>query len=703
LSQLTKIDRTTASNPGHLITDYQYDAIGLRSKIDNYFNTPTTGISNYNYSYDPGNRLILTTGTDGNSAVDYGNDNQLKTIDNATRADEAYDFNALGIRSGWSTVTGDSRRVLNDGKYEYRYDDEGNLTQKKELLTGNLTTYEWDYRNRLMKVVSGSQTVEYGYDAEDKRVSKKLNGVTTEKYVYDGADIALVLNAAGTLVERYLYGAGVDNVLSREKSGVVVWSLGDRQGSVVDLVSENGVVLNHFVYDGFGTRTGTTAVDFRYGYTGRELDTETGLYYYRARYYDSKVGRFISEDPMGFGAGDTNLYRYVGNNSTNYTDPTGTLISGWAEDLLLGADQLAAGFANVVSFGLTNKIRSTNKLAVENQEGWLYNLGTGLGLAASLALNPAGAGATWARGAAAAYQFVSNTYGALEAAGNILSGNGTAWDLLNFAPAVGFAAQNGRKISGALRKAGDAGDTRRSIERALGIDLQPQLILSAERRSASATARLDDVDSHQFAMMTGGSGSGGSGGSGASRYQGTSTYEFLNRDGTTALNLDGSPVRHSINHLTSPIEIPENATVIAQAKTGQGRGEYYQVQFKWNGGTIIHNGEERSVEWLSRWHTKTPGAPRDESTWVVERYIKGIEGKFMKHENPPRRILQRDKENHFYLQPNGGENPDINNPDNWVNEETWDAARSIRDRTRRSPEQEEMLDRGHWDDRTNRR
>jgi RHS repeat-associated protein len=287
-----------------------------------------------------------------------------------------------------------------------------------------------------MKVVSGSQTVEYGYDAEDKRVGTKLNGVTTEKYVYDGADIALVLNAAGTLVERYLFGDGTDNVLSRERSGAVVWSLGDRQGSVVDLVNQDGTVLNHFVYDGFGTRTGTTAVDFRYGYTGRELDVETGLYYYRARYYDSKVGRFISEDPIGFSAGDTNLYRYVGNNSTNYTDPTGTLISGWAEDLLLGADQLAAGFANVVSFGLTNKIRSTNKLAVENQEGWLYNLGSLAGLGVSAALNPLGAGANWARGAAAAYQIASTGYGALESVGNILSGQGTGWDALNLLPFV---------------------------------------------------------------------------------------------------------------------------------------------------------------------------------------------------------------------------------------------------------------------------
>jgi RHS repeat-associated protein len=64
-------------------------------------------------------------------------------------------------------------------------------------------------------------------------------------------------------------------------------------------------------------------VEFRYGYTGREQDGETGLDYYRARYYDASNGRFISEDPLGFGAGDGNLTRYVGNNPTNFTDPSG--------------------------------------------------------------------------------------------------------------------------------------------------------------------------------------------------------------------------------------------------------------------------------------------------------------------------------------------------------------------------------------------
>jgi RHS repeat-associated protein len=82
-------------------------------------------------------------------------------------------------------------------------------------------------------------------------------------------------------------------------------------------------------FDSFGRILSETnpLVSFRYGYTGRERDLESGLDYYRARYYDPNVGRFISVDPMGFEAGDTNLYRYVGNSSTNATDPSGEWIN----------------------------------------------------------------------------------------------------------------------------------------------------------------------------------------------------------------------------------------------------------------------------------------------------------------------------------------------------------------------------------------
>jgi RHS repeat-associated protein len=85
--------------------------------------------------------------------------------------------------------------------------------------------------------------------------------------------------------------------------------LSDQQGSVRDVINSQGQLLNHIRYDSFGNITDQTNanVDFQFGYTGREFDEETGLYYCRARYYDAAIGRFISEDPMGFGAGDSNL------------------------------------------------------------------------------------------------------------------------------------------------------------------------------------------------------------------------------------------------------------------------------------------------------------------------------------------------------------------------------------------------------------
>jgi RHS repeat-associated protein len=112
--------------------------------------------------------------------------------------------------------------------------------------------------------------------------------------------------------------------LADETPNGVIWALADQQSTVKDLLDGNGEIVSHISYDSFGRVISNTGnIDFRYGYTGREADAETGLDYYRARYYDAAVGGFISEDPIGFSAGDTNLSRYVGNNPTNFTDPSG--------------------------------------------------------------------------------------------------------------------------------------------------------------------------------------------------------------------------------------------------------------------------------------------------------------------------------------------------------------------------------------------
>ena len=111
------------------------------------------------------------------------------------------------------------------------------------------------------------------------------------------------------------------------------WALTDHENSVRDLAAYDSgtdvtTIANHRVYDSFGNLKSETnsAVDCLFGYTGRMLDEATGLQNNLNRWYDAKVGRWVSEDPIGFWGGDANLYRYVGNTPLRYTDPAGEIV-----------------------------------------------------------------------------------------------------------------------------------------------------------------------------------------------------------------------------------------------------------------------------------------------------------------------------------------------------------------------------------------
>ena len=100
----------------------------------------------------------------------------------------------------------------------------------------------------------------------------------------------------------------------------------DHLGSIREITNGAGVTVNSYSYDAYGNfESRSETVANPYAFTGREYDAESGLFYYRARYYDANTGRFISEDPIGFGGGDANLYRYVFNNPVMYRDPSGLM------------------------------------------------------------------------------------------------------------------------------------------------------------------------------------------------------------------------------------------------------------------------------------------------------------------------------------------------------------------------------------------
>jgi RHS repeat-associated protein len=251
------------------------------------------------------------------------------------------------------------------------------------------------------------------------------------------------------------------------------------------VVDNAGVVQNHVVYDAFGgvTSQSNSSVVFRYGYTARELDAESGLQYNRARYLDSFNGRFISEDPIGFQGQDANLYRYVGNSPSNYTDPSGEVT---AYDVLNAADQFSGSFSRVVTFGATDIVRENiyGDDVNKNQTGTFANLGTGAGVVTSVLFGAAApralVGITNLQRLAQAHTVTGAGLGAYQSTTNIINGCATPWDALAFTPLLKSLRGNPTKLGSNTSKGGD--------------DLRSLFTTSSKSTAPSVTYSIYDVN-----------------------------------------------------------------------------------------------------------------------------------------------------------------------------------------------------------------
>lgn len=328
---------------------FTYDGQNRLSLID-HRGAANQVYESFGYRYDVESRI--TQIVDKDQTIEYGYDKRDQLVSanygDAARTDEAIKFDANGNRvesnaHGTAYRTGAANRLTTDGVYNYAYDAEGNLTKRTEIATGSTREFQWDHRNRLTmlsdKNASGvlQQVVRYSYDSLGRRISKQVDSTpldtvdaAIEQFVYDGDDVILDFvdpdgsgQAASKQTTRYLRGPGIDNLLAMESASGTNWVHQDHLGSTRALISTAGVLVQSIDYDSFGKAIVAGSLSTRYLYTGRELDTESGLFYYRARYYDSSTGRFTNEDPIGFILGARNLYQYVGNIPIHYTDPTG--------------------------------------------------------------------------------------------------------------------------------------------------------------------------------------------------------------------------------------------------------------------------------------------------------------------------------------------------------------------------------------------
>ncbi|WP_181885670.1 RHS repeat-associated core domain-containing protein [Trinickia dinghuensis] len=203
------------------------------------------------------------------------------------------------------------------------FDANGNLTADGSL------GYGWDSRNRLISL-TGAATASFAYDATGRRTGKTINGTTTN-FLYDGVNVVQEL-AGGTPSANLLTGLGIDEVFSRTDSLGTRSFVTDALGSTVALTDGSGAVKTSYAYEPYGNTTTSGEVNANSAqYTGRENDG-TGLYYYRARYYNPGFSRFVAEDPIGL-AGGANPLAYAGGNAISFVDPLGT--TRWPDYLTL--------------------------------------------------------------------------------------------------------------------------------------------------------------------------------------------------------------------------------------------------------------------------------------------------------------------------------------------------------------------------------
>jgi RHS repeat-associated protein len=185
-------------------------------------------------------------------------------------------------------------------------------------------SYIWDFENRLIQaIVPGTGTVTFKYDPLGHRIQKTSSSGTVN-FLYDGINVLEEVDNSSNVLARYTRTQNLDEPLSQFRSGTTSYYEQDGLGSPTSLSNSTGALANTYTYDNYGkltASTGTLVNSLRY--TGREIDSETGLSFNRARYFDPGAGRFLSEDPIGIIGSGSNFYAYVGNDPINQIDPLG--------------------------------------------------------------------------------------------------------------------------------------------------------------------------------------------------------------------------------------------------------------------------------------------------------------------------------------------------------------------------------------------
>lgn len=341
----------TRSLPGGITITNQYTSTHMLGAI-RYSYLPLDGAAGVAYEYDSMNRLIerrnptnaqlrsYSYDLDGRWLSGYAdfvqsgsshptctwNANNGYDCDDPQAAwtatgSDAYTYDKTGNPLDHGAVTGAGNRLTQFNGYTLGYDGDGNLSSKTG--TGFSQSFTWNSLGQLASVTTNGVTVSYGYNGFGKRIRKTVAGTDTH-YLY--LDDNLLMEITGNGIQaRYTYYPGSSLPHSVVRGGSTYYYGTDAQGSVLSMFNAAGAVVNSYSYLPFGEAQSVSenpGVPNRIRYAGRELDTETGLYYNNARWYDPALHRFISQDPIGIDGG-ANPYAYTDNDPVNFVDPMG--------------------------------------------------------------------------------------------------------------------------------------------------------------------------------------------------------------------------------------------------------------------------------------------------------------------------------------------------------------------------------------------
>lgn len=292
-----------------LLAQYVYDSLS-RQTTATYDNGAQTG-----YAYELDNDLSQVAHQFGVGSVTF--DYLYNTVNQ--RTDTSVDDDTYFWRPDLNVTNNYLSNALNqygdvDGTL-FTYDGNGNLT------SDGANTYLYDVESRLISATTPQHLADYTYDPFGRRVEKDVDGTIT-KYVYAGDTVIAEYDVNDQLIARYVRGASIDRPVLMDRGGALSYYHYDGSGSVIAMTGGFGAAAESYAYSPFGESSDPDTLGNPYRYTGRRLDVETGLYYYRARYYSVTLGRFLQPDPAGFVDG-LNLYAYVGNDPLNFVDPTG--------------------------------------------------------------------------------------------------------------------------------------------------------------------------------------------------------------------------------------------------------------------------------------------------------------------------------------------------------------------------------------------